>query len=83
MFFWPVVHIGNHGDQISNSPDELLVTNQTKGHVPGGGGGERVPPTEQSAFLKVKKTCLHCLNVRIVRGFTCLVSTCELFLATS
>ena len=39
MFFWPVVHIGNHGDQIFNSPDELLVTNQTKGHVPGGGGG--------------------------------------------
>ena len=41
MFLWPVVHIGNHGDQISNSPDELLVTNQTKGHVPGGGVGER------------------------------------------
>ena len=52
MFFWPVVDIGNHGDQISNSPDRLLVTNQTEGHIPGGGGVERVRPNNVQ-FLKL------------------------------
>lgn len=51
MLLWPVVDIGNHGDQISNSPDELLVTNQTEGHVPRGRGrGEG--STEQCAVFK-------------------------------
>lgn len=54
MFFWPVVDIGNHGDQISNSRDRLLVTNQTEGHIPGGGGVERVRPNNVQ-FLKLSQ----------------------------
>lgn len=59
------------------------VINQREGNVPreGGGGGERVR-LNNVQFLKVKKTCPYGLNVRIVRGFTCLVSICESFLAT-
>ena len=59
------------------------VINQREGHVPGegGGGGERVRPNNVQ-FLKVKKSCPYGLNVRIVRGFACLVSTRESFLAT-
>lgn len=74
--------IGNHGDQISNSPEELLVTNQTERHVPRGRGGERVRPNNVQ-FLKVNMTCPYGLNVRIVRGFARLViSTRESFLPT-
>ena len=59
------------------------VINQKEGHVPRGGGGERVRPNNVQ-FLKIKMTCPygHGLNVRIVRGFARLLSTRESFLAT-
>ena len=57
------------------------VINQKEGHVPRGGGGERVRPNNVQ-FLKIKMTCPYGLNVRIVRGFARLLSTRESFFAT-
>ena len=77
FFFWPVVDISNHGDQISNS-------HKSKGGAcPRGrrwGRGEG--SVEQCAIFKSQEDMPYGLNVRIVRGFTCLVSICESFLAT-
>ena len=62
------------------------VINQREGHVPGegggGGGGGVEDSVEQCAIFKSQEDMPYGLNVRIVRGFTCLVSICESFLAT-
>ena len=77
MVFWLVVDISNHGDQISNS-------HKSKGGAcPRGRGWGRVEGSvEQCAIFKSQEDMPYGLNVRIVRGFTCLVSICESFLAT-
>ena len=77
FFFWPVVDISNHGDQISNS-HKLKGGACPRGRRWGRGEGS----VEQCAIFKSQEDMPYGLNVRIVQGFTYLVSICESFLAT-
>ena len=75
MFFWPFVDIGNHGDQISNSPDELLVANQTEEHIPRGMGRGK-GSTEQCAVFKSQEIiplwpeCTNCVGLSLLGNYS-------------